>query len=65
MAAPFSPQAPRFVLAGVVFLICGIGAAATATMGSTGWLIAFCVVGALALIDIVVIALRKGHGEPG
>ena len=61
----YSALTLRAVLAGVGLVMCGLGAAATAVIGDPGWVIAFSVLGAIALIDLAVIAFRKHRGEPG
>ena len=58
-----NPRTPHLVLASVALAMCGLGAAATAVIGATGWCIAFAVLGAIALLDIVVVVGRQHRGR--
>jgi hypothetical protein len=61
-AQPLSPSTPPLLLAGIVFVCCGIGAAATPVLDSTGWVIAFCAVALVALAAMFLIGVRSRHG---
>ncbi|WP_114908208.1 DUF6343 family protein [Ornithinimicrobium murale] len=56
----------RLVLAVFGLLVCTVGAIWTLVVGGPLWLVIVLVVLAVvAVVDLVVIARRKGRGEPG
>ena len=56
----------RLVLAVVALVACVVGAIGVLVAGAPVWgAVALGVVGAVAAVDIVVIARRKARGEPG
>ncbi len=56
----------RLVLAIFGVVVCGGGAAALAVADApVGFVVAACVVGLLAVVNIAVVGVRKARGEPG
>lgn len=55
----------RIVLASFGLVVCAGGAAAAAVLAEIGWCVFLCVLGAGALVNLVVVVRRKLGGEPG
>jgi hypothetical protein len=61
----YSPLTLRLVLAIFGLVVCTAGAVAALVIGVWGLGAVLIVLAAIAAMDIVVIARRKGRGEPG
>jgi mannose/fructose/N-acetylgalactosamine-specific phosphotransferase system component IID len=55
----------RLVLAGFGLLVCTAGAVLAAVLGAIAFCVVLAVFALVAAVDIVVIARRRAHGEPG
>jgi Flp pilus assembly protein TadB len=56
----------RLVLAAFGLVVCVAGGVAALAAGTPVWFaVVLFVLGAVALVDLVVVALRKARGEPG
>jgi hypothetical protein len=56
----------RLVLAGFGFVVSAVGAVVMALAGVPfGYVAFFAVIALIAVIDFIVVARRKSHGEPG